>query len=49
MPVNLVAHNPPLVTALHGFLRSEQPNNNLYIYEGTIDLLTSVSVLKPAP
>jgi len=25
MPVNLVAHILPLVAALHGFLRSEQP------------------------
>jgi len=32
---------PHLVTALHGSLRSEQPNNSLYTFEGTFDLLSS--------
>jgi phospholipid-transporting ATPase len=31
--------NPQLVTSLRGSLRSEQPNNSLYTYEGTLDLV----------
>jgi|SRR5882762_6411044 len=52
MPVNLVAQIPPLIMALHGFLRSDsskQPNNNLYTYEDTINLLISISIHKQVP
>ncbi|KAF9073498.1 calcium transporting ATPase [Rhodocollybia butyracea] len=31
--------SPHLVTALRGTLRSEQPNNSLYTFEGTLELL----------
>lgn len=41
--------SPQLVTALHGSLRSEQPNNSLYTYEGTIDLVSSGGVPKQVP
>jgi phospholipid-transporting ATPase len=41
--------SPPLVTALHGSLRSEQPNNSLYTYEGAMDLITSAGVPKQVP
>ncbi|RDB24741.1 hypothetical protein Hypma_007946 [Hypsizygus marmoreus] len=40
---------PSLVTALHGSLRSEQPNNSLYTYEGTLDLITSEGMPKQVP
>ncbi|TFK75474.1 calcium transporting ATPase [Pluteus cervinus] len=40
---------PAKVTALHGSLRSEQPNNSLYTYEGTLDLLTNGTVPKQIP
>ncbi|KII95736.1 hypothetical protein PLICRDRAFT_98979 [Plicaturopsis crispa FD-325 SS-3] len=40
---------PHLVTALHGSLRSEQPNNSLYTYEGTLDLVNSGGVPKQVP
>jgi phospholipid-transporting ATPase len=41
--------SPNLVTALRGTLRSEQPNNSLYTYEGTIDLITSEGTSKQVP
>ncbi|TFY56442.1 hypothetical protein EVJ58_g7642 [Rhodofomes roseus] len=41
--------SPRLVTALHGALRSEQPNNSLYTYEGTLDLVTDLGVPKQVP
>lgn len=47
----LTAHltSPPLVTALRGSLRSEQPNNSLYTYEGTLDLVNEQGVPKQVP
>lgn len=41
--------SPGLVASLHGSLRSEQPNNSLYTYEGTIDLITSSGFPKQIP
>ncbi|KAG2074889.1 Ca-transporting ATPase [Suillus decipiens] len=35
-----------LASALHGTLRSEQPNNSLYTYEGTLELLSNMNVSK---
>ncbi|KAJ7647596.1 aminophospholipid-transporting P-type ATPase, partial [Roridomyces roridus] len=40
---------PSLVNTLRGSLRSEQPNNSLYTYEGTLDLTTSSGVPKQVP
>ncbi|KAI5117211.1 hypothetical protein M0805_003499 [Coniferiporia weirii] len=47
----LTAHltAPPLVTALRGSLRSEQPNNSLYTYEGTLDLVSEQGIPKQVP
>lgn len=47
----LTAHltSPPLVTSLRGSLRSEQPNNSLYTYEGTLDLVSEQGVPKQVP
>jgi phospholipid-transporting ATPase len=41
--------SPHLVTALRGSLRSEQPNNSLYTFEGTLDLITSTGIPKQIP
>ncbi|KAH7883148.1 Ca-transporting ATPase [Phlebopus sp. FC_14] len=41
--------SPSLVTSLHGSLRSEQPNNSLYTYEGTLDLLSDTGVPRQIP
>ncbi|KAG1716196.1 hypothetical protein ID866_936 [Astraeus odoratus] len=41
--------SPSLVGRLHGSLRSEQPNNSLYTYEGTLDLVTDAGVPKQVP
>ncbi|TFK80361.1 phospholipid-translocating P-type ATPase [Polyporus arcularius HHB13444] len=41
--------SPHLVTALHGTLRSEHPNNSLYTYEGTLELVSSGGVPKQVP
>jgi phospholipid-transporting ATPase len=41
--------SPGLVTSLHGSLRSEQPNNSLYTFEGTMDLITSAGFPKQVP
>ncbi|KAI0827823.1 phospholipid-translocating P-type ATPase [Trametes gibbosa] len=41
--------SPQLVTSLHGTLRSEHPNNSLYTYEGTIELVTASGVPKQVP
>jgi hypothetical protein len=41
--------SPNLVTALRGSLRSEHPNNSLYTYEGTLDLITSEGFPKQVP
>ncbi|KAF5322350.1 hypothetical protein D9619_001712 [Psilocybe cf. subviscida] len=41
--------NPSLVNGLHGSLRSEHPNNSLYTYEGTLDLVTEGGVPKQVP
>ena len=41
--------NPTAVLSLHGSLRSEQPNNSLYTYEGTLDLITNGGLPKQVP
>lgn len=41
--------SPNMVTSLRGSLRSEQPNNSLYTFEGTLDLLTSMGTPKQVP
>ncbi|TEB37429.1 calcium transporting ATPase [Coprinellus micaceus] len=41
--------SPSLVTTLHGSLRSEQPNNSLYTYEGTLDLVGQGGIPKQVP
>jgi len=41
--------SPSFVGRLHGALRSEQPNNSLYTYEGTFDLVTDTGVPKQVP
>ncbi|KAJ3733837.1 calcium transporting ATPase [Lentinula guzmanii] len=41
--------SPHLVTSLGGSLRSEQPNNSLYTFEATLDLLTSMGTPKQVP
>ncbi|KAI0656709.1 phospholipid-translocating P-type ATPase [Cubamyces menziesii] len=41
--------SPHLVTSLHGTLRSEHPNNSLYTYEGTLELVTNGGVPKQIP
>ncbi|KAG1879890.1 Ca-transporting ATPase [Suillus subluteus] len=41
--------SPSLASALHGTLRSEQPNNSLYTYEGTLELLSDMNVPKTVP
>ncbi|KAF8629398.1 hypothetical protein AX15_003453 [Amanita polypyramis BW_CC] len=40
---------PAAVLSLHGSLRSEHPNNSLYTYEGTLDLITSDGLPKQVP
>lgn len=40
---------PNLVLTLRGSLRSEQPNNSLYTYEGTLDLVTAEGQPKQVP
>ena len=40
---------PHLVTQLHGTLRSEHPNNSLYTYEGTLELVSNGGVPKQVP
>jgi phospholipid-transporting ATPase len=41
--------SPQGILGLHGSLRSEQPNNSLYTYEGTLDLLGPGGVPKQVP
>jgi phospholipid-transporting ATPase len=41
--------SPSAVTGLRGSLRSEQPNNSLYTYEGNLDLITSEGLPKQVP
>ncbi|CAK5281819.1 unnamed protein product [Mycena citricolor] len=41
--------SPSLVTALRGSMRTEQPNNSLYTFEGTFDLTTASGVPKQVP
>ncbi|ESK93693.1 calcium transporting atpase [Moniliophthora roreri MCA 2997] len=41
--------SPAPVNALRGMLRSEHPNNSLYTYEGTLDLITSMGTPKQVP
>ncbi|KAG6876054.1 hypothetical protein C0993_005923, partial [Termitomyces sp. T159_Od127] len=40
---------PSLVNTLRGSLRSENPNNSLYTYEGTLDLITPEGMPKQVP
>lgn len=40
---------PHLVNSLRGTLRSEQPNNSLYTFEATLDLLTPQGTPKQVP
>ncbi|KAF5345280.1 hypothetical protein D9758_008433 [Tetrapyrgos nigripes] len=40
---------PSSVNALRGSLRTEQPNNSLYTFEGTMELLTSMGTPKQVP
>ena len=48
-PLTAQLTSPPLVTSLRGALRSEQPNNSLYTYEGTLDLVNEQGVPKQVP
>ncbi|KAM6501949.1 calcium transporting ATPase [Amanita muscaria] len=41
--------SPTTVLTLHGSLRSEHPNNSLYTYEGTLDLVTGEGMPKQIP
>ena len=41
--------SPHLVTALHGNLRSEHPNNSLYTFEGTMELSGNMGIPKTIP
>lgn len=41
--------SPHLVTALHGTLRSEHPNNSLYTFEATLELAGNMGVPKTIP
>ncbi|KIK68995.1 hypothetical protein GYMLUDRAFT_35032 [Collybiopsis luxurians FD-317 M1] len=41
--------SPNMVTSLRGSLRSEQPNNSLYTFEATLDLITSMGSPKQVP
>jgi len=41
--------SPSPVIALRGSLRSEHPNNSLYTFEGTLDLVTSTGFPKQVP
>lgn len=41
--------SPQLVLTLRGSLRCEHPNNSLYTYEGTMDLITSAGTPKQVP
>lgn len=40
---------PHLVTSLRGSMRCEQPNNSLYTFEGTLDLVSEQGVPKQVP
>ncbi|KAF7315191.1 P-type phospholipid transporter [Mycena indigotica] len=40
---------PSLVSSLRGSLRAEQPNNSLYTFEGTFDLITNSGLPKQVP
>ncbi|KAF8813752.1 Ca-transporting ATPase [Phlegmacium glaucopus] len=40
---------PSLVNSLHGSLRSEHPNNSLYTYEGTLDLIMDGGIPRQVP
>ncbi|KAJ7350407.1 calcium transporting ATPase [Mycena albidolilacea] len=40
---------PSLVNTLRGSMRCEQPNNSLYTFEGTLDLITSSGLPKQVP
>ncbi|KAG0691925.1 Ca-transporting ATPase [Suillus ampliporus] len=48
-PQTSLLTSPSLASALHGSLRSEQPNNSLYTYEGTLELLSDMNVPKTVP
>ncbi|KAF5388875.1 hypothetical protein D9757_005590 [Collybiopsis confluens] len=48
-PQTSLMTSPNMVTSLHGSLRSEQPNNSLYTFEGTLELITSMGAPKQVP
>ncbi|KIJ65780.1 hypothetical protein HYDPIDRAFT_109790 [Hydnomerulius pinastri MD-312] len=48
-PSTAALTSPSLVAALHGSLRSEQPNNALYTYEGTLELVSDAGVPRQVP
>ncbi|OAX41767.1 phospholipid-translocating P-type ATPase [Rhizopogon vinicolor AM-OR11-026] len=48
-PQTSLLTSPSLASTLHGKLRSEHPNNALYTYEGTLELLSDVNVPKTVP
>ncbi|KAG9311983.1 hypothetical protein JVU11DRAFT_7253 [Chiua virens] len=48
-PSTAALTSPSLVASLHGSLRSEQPNNSLYTYEGTLDVLSDLGVPRQIP
>lgn len=41
--------SPELVNRLRGSLRSEHPNNSLYTYEGTLELITDHGTPRQVP
>lgn len=48
-PLTANLTDPSSVLTLTGVLRSEQPNNNLYTYEGTLDTRSSTGIPKQIP
>ncbi len=48
-PQTAALTSPQLVMSLRGSLRSEHPNNSLYTYEGTLDLVTEAGTPKQVP
>ncbi|KAG8221375.1 Ca-transporting ATPase [Butyriboletus roseoflavus] len=48
-PSTTALTSPLLIAPLHGCLRSEQPNNSLYTYEGTLELLSDAGVPRQIP
>lgn len=48
-PLTANLTTPSSVLSLRGSLRSEQPNNSLYTYEGTLDLVNEQGIPKQVP